>query len=145
MIGKPPISPISSVRLPTLIPSLTASPAKVLSASGTCHASFPPQSVCILFSMTFPEHHTPAPSCHADISLNIISSKGPDLTDTHTHMFSLSFTSKTCRRYLFHGTTTNKPTPSLPRKSEMLLEGRRHNKIAIEANLKRKKRKKTQP
>ena len=66
-------------------------------------------------------------------------------THTHTHTFSLSFTSKTCRRYLFHGTTTNKPTPSLPRKSEMLLEGRRHNKIAIEANLKRKKRKKTQP
>ena len=112
MIWKPPISPISTVRLPTLIHALTTSPAIVLSASGTCQALFPPQSVCILFSMTFPECHTPAPSCHAHISLNVISSKSPDLTDrhtytcrhrhththvhTHAHTHSLSFTSKTC-------------------------------------------------
>ena len=69
----------------TLIHALTTSPAIVLSASGTCQALFPPQSVCILFSMTFPECHTPAPSCHAHISLNVISSKSPDLTDRHTY------------------------------------------------------------
>lgn len=116
MIWKPPISLISTVRLPTLIHSLTTSQPQFSQHLG--HAKpFPPQSICILFSMTFPERHIPAPPCHADIGLNVISSKNPDLTHRHTdtcrhrhtrththtprahtrtHTFSLSFTSETC-------------------------------------------------
>ena len=116
MIWKPPISLISTVRLPTLIYSLTTSQPQFFQHLGHTKP-FPPQSVCILFSMTFPERHIPAPPCHADIGLNVISSKNPDLTHRHTmqaqahmhahahipprahtctHTSSLSLTSETC-------------------------------------------------
>lgn len=46
--------------------------------------------------------------------------------------------------YRFHDTATHKPSPPLPPKSKMLLESRRHKKMAIEANLTKKTRKKSQ-